>query len=453
MLDKMSNIPFRYRPFNRKSLGRIRPLSPGMRGTLETLGRVFPFKVNPYIVDELIDWERAPDDPVFRLYFPTPAMLPSEAFERLHRMVHGDAGEREIQEAARTVQMGLNPHPGGQMHLNVPVEDGRLLQGIQHKYGETVLFFPRQGQTCMAYCAYCFRWAQFIGMESLRFACDDPDRLVRYLGRHTGVTDVLFTGGDPLTMGARVLARYIEPLLRSRPGALRSIRIGSKVPAQWPYRFTSDKDADDLLRLFERVVASGLHLAVMAHYTHPRELETPAARSALRRILATGATVRCQAPLVRGVNDAPGVWRRLWENQVSLGAVPYYMFVQRNTGPKAYFEVPLAEAYRIFTRAYRSVSGLARTVRGPSMSATPGKVLIDGVIGGDDGKRFVLRFIQARNPSWVNRPFLARYDEKATWFDQLAPVGDSQFFFQDPREDPHPGEAGPLRNPGTYPPV
>lgn len=430
MLDKLTENPICYRPFSWKHLDRIHPLRPEVKTTIQTLAQVFPFKVNPYIVDELIDWDRVPDDPIFRLFFPVPDMLTGEEFDTLHRLVQGGTHGGEIREKVRAIQMRLNPHPAGQLELNVPKERGAVHQGLQHKYKETVLCFPSQGQTCMAYCAYCFRWAQFIGMDSLRFACGDPFRLVHYVNRHPEVTDVLFTGGDPLTMSAKLLARYIDPLLVERPGNLKNIRIGSKVPAQWPYRFLTDKDAADLLRLFERVVKAGYHLAIMAHYTHHRELETPAAEAAVRRIVSTGAAVRCQAPLVRHVNDGPEVWRRLWEKQVALGTVPYYMFVQRNTGPKDYFKVPLADAFRIFTEAYRSVSGLARTVRGPSMSATPGKVLIDGIteVGGE--KVFVLKFLQGRNPSWVNKPFFARFDPGAAWLDELKPAfGDKTFFF------------------------
>ena len=67
----------------------------------------------------------------------------------------------------------------------------------------------------------------------------------------------------------------------------------------------------------------------------------------------------------------------MWREQSRLGIVPYYMFVERDTGPKRYFEVPLARTLDIFNTAYRQMSGIARTVRGPSMSALPGKVLID----------------------------------------------------------------------------
>ena len=52
----------------------------------------------------------------------------------------------------------------------VPRINGKPLSGVQHKYPETVLFFPAAGQTCHAYCTYCFRWAQFVGVDELKFA-------------------------------------------------------------------------------------------------------------------------------------------------------------------------------------------------------------------------------------------------------------------------------------------
>jgi L-lysine 2,3-aminomutase len=228
------------------------------------------------------------------------------------------------------------------------------------------------------------------------------------------------------------LKTYIAPLVREKPGNLSTIRIGTKVLSYWPYRFLTDRDADDLLALFSQVAASGLHLGIMAHFSHPRELETPAARAAVQRLLETGATIRCQAPLIQHVNDDADTWARMWRAQVGLGAIPYYMFVERDTGPKEYFKVPLARAYRIFTDAYRQVSGLCRTVRGPSMSATPGKVLVDGVTMVGGRKVFVLKFIQGRNPEWVNRVFFAAYDPAAAWLDELEPAFGADRFFYEP---------------------
>ena len=106
-----------------------------------------------------------------------------------------------MRAAAHEIRMRLNPHPAGQMLLNAPTLGGTPLPGLQHKYPETVLFFPRQGQTCHAYCSYCFRWAQFVDEPGLKMATDDVGTLVAYLRQHPEVTSVLITGGDPMIMG------------------------------------------------------------------------------------------------------------------------------------------------------------------------------------------------------------------------------------------------------------
>jgi L-lysine 2,3-aminomutase len=186
------------------------------------------------------------------------------------------------------------------------------------------------------------------------------------------------------------------------------------------------------MRLFSDVIKSGMNLSIMAHFSHGRELETDAVQLAISRILSTGAQIRCQAPVIRHINDNADIWAQIWEKQVQLGMIPYYMFIERDTGPKDYFGVPIHETLKIFTDAYKRVSGLCRTVRGPSMSATPGKILVDGIVRINGADLFALKFIQAREPDWVNKLFFAEYDENAIWLDDLKPAfGESKFFFED----------------------
>jgi KamA family protein len=425
--------------FTRRNLHQIpqlKRLPESELTVMKALATVFPFRVNQYVLDQLIDWSNLPEDPIFQLTFPQPGMLGRSDLERMAFLIKSGASEDEIKAETLEIQDTLNPHPAGQMDLNVPKHNGKPLLGVQHKYPETVLFFPAAGQTCHSYCTYCFRWAQFVGIDELKFAARQAESLVEYLKEHTEVTSILFTGGDPMIMKSAVLRRYVEPLLDPSLDHIRSIRFGTKAPAYWPYRFVTDPDADDLLRLFDDIRKAHRHVAIMAHYSHYREIETPIAQAAVRRMRDAGAAVRCQAPLIRHVNDDPDVWARMWRRQVRLGAIPYYMFVERDTGAKNYFEVPLARAFEIFNTAYRQVSGLARTVRGPSMSATPGKVLVVGVAEVHDEMVFVLKFLQGRDPNWVGRPFFARFDPEATWLSDLQPAfGEEKFFFEDAIEE------------------
>ena len=248
-------------------------LAPDERLAVRAVAAVLPFRTNSYVIENLIDWDAAPDDPIYRLVFPQPDMLPAADVQRLADMISGEAPGAALRAAAHEIRMRLNPHPAGQLLLNAPSLHGRPLPGLQHKYPETVLFFPRQGQTCHAYCTYCFRWAQFVDEPDLKMATDDIGTLVAYLGEHPEVTSVLITGGDPMIMGEPVLRRYIEPLLDPRLDHLESIRIGTKSLSYWPQRFVTDPDADATLRLFGEVTDSGRTLALMAHFSHPRELE------------------------------------------------------------------------------------------------------------------------------------------------------------------------------------
>ncbi len=391
--------------------------------SVKSLAAVLPFRVNEYVLSQLIDWDNVPDDPIFQMVFPQSGMLRIEDELRLARLVDDPGAKKELRLAVQQIRSGLNPHPSGQKQLNVPTLDGDTVPGLQHKYRETVLYFPGQGQTCHAYCTYCFRWAQFVGDADLRFAAPTPDGLVDYLGRHPEVDDVLVTGGDPMIMSTERLRSHLGPIL-GVPG-VRTVRIGTKSVAYWPQRFVTDADADDVLRLFEDIVASGKNLALMMHFTHPRELESDLARRAVARIRSTGAMVYCQAPLVAHVNDDPLTWSALWRGELAAGAIPYYMFVERDTGPYEYFKVPLARAHEIFRSAYLTLPGLARTVRGPVMSATPGKVVVDGVTETARGRFFQLRMLQARDPQLVGRPFRARYSEDAAWLDELEPAHDT----------------------------
>jgi KamA family protein len=350
---------------------------------------------------------------MFQLTFPQEGMLTESQVEQLAR---ASADRVQLKETVGQIRRTLNPHPSGQ-HLNVPQHDGAALRGVQHKYRETVLYFPSQGQTCHSYCTYCFRWAQFIGDADLRFAIGDPNGLVSYLRDHTEIDDVLVTGGDPMVMSADRLASHLLPILDVE--SVRTIRIGTKSPAYWPYRFTDDTDADDILRIFQQIVQSGRQLAIMAHFSHPREIQNEATRKALSRIRTSGAMIYGQAPIVAHVNDKPEIWRDLWRSQIDTGVTPYYLFVERDTGPHEYFKVPLADAVRIYQDAYRTLPGLARTVRGPIMSATPGKIMLDGIEETPHGTFFCLKMVQARIPELVGRPFRAHFSATAAWIDEL----------------------------------
>ncbi|MGR8935522.1 MAG: KamA family radical SAM protein [Gammaproteobacteria bacterium] len=425
-----------YTLHNFRKIPQIGKLTEQQRFDIEVVGHVLPFKTNSYVLDELIDWNNIPNDPLFILTFPQKDMLFPEHYDEIAALIEKGADAAALKAAADRIRLQLNPHPAGQLKHNVPMLGEEKLYGVQHKYRQTVLFFPKQGQTCHAYCSFCFRWPQFVGMNEFKFASKEIELFKAYLQEHQEVSDVLFTGGDPMIMSTKHLAAYIEPLLSADLPNIRRIRIGTKALGFWPRRFTDDADSAELLKLFRKITAAGKHVAIMAHFSHPRELSTLSVREAIKKIRATGAEIRTQSPLLKHINDDPQLWADLWDRQVDLGCIPYYMFVARDTGAQHYFGLPLVRAWEIFREAYQRVSGLSRTVRGPSMSANPGKIQILGVSEVAGEKVIVMRFLQGRNPDWVHRPFFAQYSETAAWINELKPAfGEKSFFFESELED------------------
>lgn len=398
--------------------------SPELAHDVDVVSRVLPFKISGHAIDNLIDWNNIPNDPMYRLLFPHRDMLLEEDFKTVEQALNEPDRLKDVVTDIRT---RLNPHPGGQLNLNVPIEQG----GLQHKYNETVLVFPKQGQTCHSYCSYCFRWAQFIGDNELKLAVENPEKMVSYLKENPQVTDVLITGGDPLVMKTEKLALYIRALLSPDLKHIKTIRIGTKAFSFHPARIAIGPDADALLKLSEEVVKRGKHLAYMLHFSHPKEMEPAITKRAIARMVETGAQLRSQSPVVNHVNNDPDAWAEMWKKQVNCGIHPYYMFVERDTGAHNYFGIPLSKAHEVYTAAIRQVSGLARTARGPVMSATPGKVVIDGTVNLHQGKAFSLRFLQARDSDLVGRPFFAKWDPNAQWWDDLYPLSkEDEPFFQ-----------------------
>jgi KamA family protein len=420
----------RYYAITRDNIHHIsqwRMLAPELQEAITVVSAVIPFRTNSYIIDQLIDWNRVPDDPLYTVTFPQATMLAEDDYLRVRGLVNSNSSPEQIELEANRIRRMLNPHPAGQATHNVPLVDGTMRYGMQHKYPQTVLFFPTEGQTCHANCTYCFRWPQFVKGTEAKFGSREVCELVDYIKRNPQVTDVLITGGDPLVMSAGVLSRYIRPLLAIE--SIDSIRIGTKAISFWPQRFVNDRDADDVLGLFAEIVAARKHVSVMAHVTHPRELSTPIAQEAIRRIRSTGAQIRMQSPVLRHVNDTPTAWADMWSSGVRLGCTPYYMFVARDTGTFRYFELPLVRAWEIFRNAYSTVSGLARTVRGPVMSTFPGKIQVLGLTEVHGTPAFILEFLHARDVNLVGRPFFGKCSPTATWFDQIEPLSPSDVPF------------------------
>jgi len=115
--------PYPYKSFslhNYRKIPQIEKLNAQQLEAIEVVGRVLPFKTNTYVINELIQWDRVPEDPIFVLNFPQKDMLVPAHYERIQQLLKRNAPKSEIQQAANEIRLKLNPHPAGQLELNVP---------------------------------------------------------------------------------------------------------------------------------------------------------------------------------------------------------------------------------------------------------------------------------------------------------------------------------------------
>lgn len=414
-----------YNAKNYREIEYMRYMPEEVKREIDIVSQVIPFKTNNYVVDYLIDWENYRSDPMYILNFPNKEMLTSEQYTRLADALSKTSSNGLLNKTIYDIRMEMNPHPAQQM-TNVPELKGEELKGLQHKYRDIVLFFPSQGQTCHAHCTFCFRWPQFIKDLDLKFSMREIEKVIAYIREQESINEILFTGGDPMVMDPGTLSKYIQALIDAKIPHLQNIRFGTKSLSYWPFTFLPkyNPEANEMLDVLKRITDSGMHLSIMAHFNHPNELEPVVLKEAVDQLRQCGAEIRTQAPVLKHINNNSHDWARMWKLQVQKGMVPYYMFIERETGPYAYFSVPLTEVYNIYQKAIRETGSFAKTVTGPVMSASKGKVQILGVVTNPlDGKPyFMMQYVRNRDYKQTFKPFFMEYDEKATWVDQLKAV-------------------------------
>ncbi|MFG2902968.1 lysine 2,3-aminomutase [Streptomyces zaomyceticus] len=430
---------------------------PALGHDAEIVGRVLPFRITSHVADELVDWSRAPDDPVYRLVMPHRDMLAPADFAAVEQTLR-DGDRDRLRLVVDGLRERFDPHPGGR-------DDGDL----RHTYPETLLVLPFQGRTCGAPCASCFRRPRSTGDPARPRPLGGPEAMAAHLAHHPEITEVLL-GGDPFTVRTPLLDAYLAPLL-DRPH-VTTVRIRTESVSFRPQRFLDAPDADDLLRLLERVVASGRRLLLTLPISHPRELRPEATRRAVSRLIATGAVLRTEAPVVRHVNDDAGVWARMWRDQIALGLVPHALLAGYEEGPRRRSPgLSLARTLDVCTAAVRQVSGAgagagagagdgvgeglrdrlgvgvgtggglgggagvgvggvesglrvsAPVLRGPVMTTGLGELAVEGIAHLDDGPAFTLRALRTCDPALTGTVAYARFDPMATRWDELTPYG------------------------------
>ena len=335
------------------------------RNAMETVSDTFPFRSNDYYLS-LIDWKNDHDP--------------------LRRIVIPDSNELK---------------GGGCLDPSCE-KDFTKKPGLQHKYSQTGLLLLTD--VCGGICRFCFRKRLFMCTE--RETVKEVSDGIDYIREHKEITDVLLTGGDPLTLETSQLEKVLRELREI--DHVNIIRIGSKMLAYNPHRILNDKD---LCVVLSRYSTPEKRIYLMAHFNHPRELTDVSIRAA-HELQKAGVLVVSQTPILSGINNDPEIFTELFRKLSSAGISPYYIFQCRPSLGNRIFQVPVEQSYEIVQKSWQACSGLAKRARFVMSHAT-GKIEIVGKTAG----QIFMRYHQSPDPANIGKFMVFRSNPVARWFD------------------------------------
>lgn len=214
---------------------------------------------------------------------------------------------------------------------NDPVGDlpATTQAGVIHKYHGRVLLINTG--SCAINCRYCFR--RNFPYADLQLSKQKQTAAIDYIKHDTSISEVIFSGGDPLLLSDNRLSQIFEQL--DDIDHIKRIRIHSRLPIVLPARITHE--------FIATLMQSSKQIIMVTHCNHANELSADTVRAS-QALKDRGITLFNQAVLLRGVNDNAQILCELSEKLFAQGIIPYYLHLLDKATGTSHFEVSKTEA-------------------------------------------------------------------------------------------------------------
>jgi L-lysine 2,3-aminomutase len=277
----------------------------------------------------------------------------------IQRMVKGDSRDPLLLQVLPVAQeteavAGFTPDP-------LDERDSMPVPGLLHKYQGRALLTTTGA--CAIHCRYCFR-------RHFPYSDANPvpghwQAAIKYLAQHPDISELILSGGDPLTLTDTRLHSLTEQL--ANLSHLRTLRIHTRLPVVLPSRIDSG--------LLSWINAQTLKLVFVVHCNHPGEIDH-SVTDALDKLTAAGVTLLNQSVLLRDINDSAATLAGLSERLFAAGVLPYYLHQLDRVEGAAHFEVSTERARTIMTELRAMLPGylIPRLVQ--EIPGAPGKTLL-----------------------------------------------------------------------------
>ena len=218
-------------------------------------------------------------------------------------------------------------------------------KGLIHKYRSRVLILLTL--SCASYCRFCTRRRKVSEIKKGVITKADIQKMLAYLLKNPEINEVIFSGGDPLTV-PKTLKYALKTF--GRLAQIKIIRIGTRAPVSQPKLVT--KDILAAIKKIKQPVYVGIH------FEHPDEL-TEETIETCHRLRKAGAILFGQSVFLKGVNDSYEILEKLFSRLIEIGVKPYYLYRCDPVQGINHFRVPFEKELAIATKLRKNLSGLA----------------------------------------------------------------------------------------------
>ena len=211
-------------------------------------------------------------------------------------------------------------------------EHDTVVEGLLHKYKHRVLMIVKAG--CAVNCRYCFR-------RHFPYADNSPNKArwqqaLTYIAEHDEISEVIFSGGDPLMASDEHLTWLIKQI--ENIAHVKRLRLHTRLPVVIPQRIT--------INLVEQLSMSRLKATIVLHINHPNEIDQILI-DALEPLRKARIPLFNQSVLLKGINDNANVLAQLSEELFDNGIQPYYLHMFDPVQGAANFNVTENDAIKI----------------------------------------------------------------------------------------------------------
>jgi lysine 2,3-aminomutase len=225
------------------------------------------------------------------------------------------------------------------------------IDGITRRYPEILILKPYN--SCPQICVYCQRnWEIKNIDDTVQMSRKKIREALAWIQEHENITEVLITGGDPLTLKND----YLDWLIGEVAGIkhIERIRIGTRIPVTLPFRIN-----EGLLEIFRKYHEWGKReIAVVTHFEHASEI-TPDSLEAVKKIKLLGMNVYNQQVFTY-FNSRRFETCLLRKTLKVSGIDPYYAFSTKGKEETIDFRVPIARIEQERREEARLQPGLVR---------------------------------------------------------------------------------------------